>query len=195
MNEELFFGVANHNLTVVGIDGSYTKPLNTTFIMITPGQTMDVLVSTNQPKGLYYIAASPFYDGIDMYDNSPTTAILEYSENCTQSPSSIPMPVLPAVNDSGTVFNFTKSLRGLASQDHPANVPINVTRKIYMTVSMNLLPCQNPNGSCLGPNGTRLASSLNNISFQIPQIDILQAYYWYILLLSFTIQPFKIEVI
>ncbi|KAK7364562.1 hypothetical protein VNO80_13299 [Phaseolus coccineus] len=178
MNEELFFGVANHNLIVVGIDGSYTKPLNTNFIMITPGQTMDVLVSANQPKGLYYIAASPFYDGINIYDNSPTTAILEYSENCAKLPSSIPMPVLPAVNDSETVFNFTKSLRGLASQDHPANVPLNVTRKIYMTVSMNELPCQNPNGGCLGPNGTRLASSLNNISFQIPQIDILQAYYW-----------------
>ncbi|WVZ14396.1 hypothetical protein V8G54_011962 [Vigna mungo] len=178
MNEEMFFGVANHNLILVGIDGSYTKPLNTSFIMITPGQTMDVLVSTNQPKGLYYIAASPFFDGNDRDDNSPTTAILEYSENYQPSPSFIPMPVLPAVNDSGRVFNFTKSLRGLASQDHPANVPINVTRRIYMTVSLNELPCQYPNGSCLGPNGNRLASSLNNISFQIPQIDILQAYYW-----------------
>ncbi|XP_020209624.1 putative laccase-11, partial [Cajanus cajan] len=176
MNEELFFGVANHNLTVVGIDASYTKPLNTNFIMITPGQAMDVLVTANQPKSLYYIAATPFYDGIAMYDNSTTTAILQYSGNYT--PSSIPMPMLPAVNDSGTVFDFTKSLRGLASHDHPANVPTNVTRKIYMTVSMNELPCQNLNASCLGPNGTRLASSLNNISFQIPQIDILQAYYW-----------------
>jgi len=155
---------------------------------------MDVLLSANQPKGLYYIAASPFYDGIDKYENSPTTAILEYSENFKPSPSSIPMPVLPAVNDSGTVFNFTKSLRGLASQHHPANVPINVTRRIYMTVSMNELPCQNPNGKCLGPNGTRLASSLNNISFQIPHIDILQAYYWYMLLLSFTIPLFNAKI-
>ncbi|KAG4989876.1 hypothetical protein AAZX31_11G241500 [Glycine max] len=178
MNEELVFGVANHNLTVVGIDAAYTKPLNTNFIAITPGQTMDVLITANQKKGLYYIAASPFYDGTAMYDNTTTTAILQYSGNYTPPSSSIPMPILPALNDSGMIFNFTKSLRGLASQDHPAKVPTNVTRKIYMTVSMNELPCQNPNGSCLGPNGTRLASSLNNISFQIPQIDILKAYYW-----------------
>ncbi|CAJ1953267.1 unnamed protein product [Sphenostylis stenocarpa] len=178
MNEELFFGISNHNLTIVGIDGSYTKPLNTNFIMIIPGQTMDVLVSTNQPKGLYYVAASAFYDGNAMYNNSTTTAILHYSGSYTPPTSSIPMPMLPAVNSSGTVFNFIKSLRGLASQDHPANVPVNVTRKIYITVSMNELPCQNSKGSCSGPNGTRLASSLSNISFQIPQIDILQAYYW-----------------
>lgn len=164
MNEEMFFGVANHSLILVGIDGSYTKPFNTSFIMITPGQTMDVLVSTNQPKGLYYIAASPFSDGNNRDENSPTTAILEYSENFKPSPSSIPMPVLHTVNDSGTVYNFTRSLRGLASQDHPANVPLNVTRRIYMTVSLNELPCQNPNGTCLGPNGNRSASSLNNIS-------------------------------
>lgn len=184
MNEELVFGVANHNLTVVGIDAAYTKPLNTNFIAITPGQTMDVLITANQKKGLYYIAASPFYDGTAMYDNTTTTAILQYSGNYTPPSSSIPMPILPALNDSGMIFNFTKSLRGLASQDHPAKVPTNVTRKIYMTVSMNELPCQNPNGSCLGPNGTRLASSLNNISFQIPQIDILKAYYWYTLSLQ-----------
>ncbi|RDX60648.1 Laccase-14, partial [Mucuna pruriens] len=165
MNEEFFFGVANHHLSIVGIDASYTKPLNTNLIMITPGQTMDVLVTANQPKGLYYIAASPFYDGTDKDDISITTAILQYSGKYipSSSSSSIPMPMLPAVDDSGTVFNFTKSLRNLASKDHPANVPTNVTRKIYMTVSMNELPCQSPKGSCLGPKGTRLASSLNNI--------------------------------
>ena len=138
---------------------------------------MDVLITANQPKDHYYIAASPFYDGTALYDNSTTTAILQYSGNYTPS-SPTPFPMLPAVNDSGTVFNFTKSLRSLASQDHPANVPTNVTRKIYMIVSINELPCQNPNGTCLGPNGTRLSSSLNNISFRIPKIDILEAYYW-----------------
>lgn len=128
-------------------------------------------------RGLYHIAASPFYDGSAMYDTSTTTAILQYSGNYTPPSSSwlsIPMPKFPSVNDSGTVFNFTKSLRGLATQDHPTNVPTNVTRQIYMTVSTNELPCQNSNGSCSGPNGARLASSLNNISYQIPHIDILR---------------------
>lgn len=41
-NTDMFFSIADHNLTVVGWDGSYVKPLPVTFIMITPGQTMDV---------------------------------------------------------------------------------------------------------------------------------------------------------
>ncbi|KAI4352810.1 hypothetical protein L6164_007028 [Bauhinia variegata] len=175
MNEELYFGIANHNLTIVGIDASYTKPLNTNFIMITPGQTMDLLVTANQPRDHYYVAATPFYDGNAMFDNSTTTAILQYNGNYTPSSSS-PFPVLPALNDSATVFNFTRSLRSLASQDHPINVPTSVTRRIYMIVSMNELPC--PNSNCSGPNGTRLSTSLNNISFVTPNIDILSAYYW-----------------
>ncbi|RVW78060.1 Laccase-14 [Vitis vinifera] len=40
---------------------------------------------------------------------------------------------------------------------------------------MNTLPCVN--NSCDGPDGSRLASSLNNISFVEPSIDVLQAYY------------------
>lgn len=35
MNEELFFSVAGHQLTVVGTDGSYIKPITTNYIMIT----------------------------------------------------------------------------------------------------------------------------------------------------------------
>ncbi|CAA2959984.1 laccase-15-like [Olea europaea subsp. europaea] len=41
MNQILFFGVSNHNLTLVGTDASYTKPLTRNYIVISPGQTMD----------------------------------------------------------------------------------------------------------------------------------------------------------
>jgi laccase len=34
MNEEQFFAIAQHNLTVVGADGAYTKPITTNYIMI-----------------------------------------------------------------------------------------------------------------------------------------------------------------
>ncbi|KAJ6855744.1 hypothetical protein NC651_040393 [Populus alba x Populus x berolinensis] len=40
MNQELFFAVANHRLTVVAVDADCTMPFVTSFIMITPGQTM-----------------------------------------------------------------------------------------------------------------------------------------------------------
>ncbi|XP_055821835.1 laccase-15-like isoform X2 [Solanum dulcamara] len=48
MNEMLFFAVAEHKLTVVGTDGSYTKPLSRDFITISPGQTYDCILEANQ---------------------------------------------------------------------------------------------------------------------------------------------------
>ncbi|BBG96059.1 laccase 14 [Prunus dulcis] len=49
MDEELFFGIANHKMILVGRDGSYTKQIETSYIMIAPGQSMDVLLQANQP--------------------------------------------------------------------------------------------------------------------------------------------------
>ncbi|KAI4352811.1 hypothetical protein L6164_007029 [Bauhinia variegata] len=174
MNEEHYFGIAKHNLTLVGMDAAYTKPLNTSYLVIAPGQTMDVLITTNQTPDEYYMAAIPFHDGTATFDNTTATAILQYSGNYTPS-TVIPYPYFPYYNDSTSAFNFTKSLRALASEDHPVHVPTSVTRRIYMTVSINQLPCTNSN--CSGPDGNRLAASLNNVSFQTPSIDILQAYY------------------
>ncbi|KAJ9675415.1 hypothetical protein PVL29_024369 [Vitis rotundifolia] len=36
MNEEMFFMVAKHSLTIVGTNGAYIKPIKTSYIMITP---------------------------------------------------------------------------------------------------------------------------------------------------------------
>ena len=63
MNVELYFAIAQHNLTVVGLDGSYLKPIVTDFVMISSGQTMDILVTAKQPLGRYYMAARQ-YDSV-----------------------------------------------------------------------------------------------------------------------------------
>nr|POE66418.1 laccase-14 [Quercus suber] len=91
----LIFAIAKHNVTVVGTDGSYTKPLESSYVTISPGQTIDVLLKANQKSNHYYMAARA-------YSAEP------------------------------------------------------------------------------GPNGTRLATSVNNISFVNPYIDILQAYYGHV---------------
>ncbi|PQM39512.1 laccase-11-like [Prunus yedoensis var. nudiflora] len=44
LNDELFFAIAGHNLTVVEIDVVYTKPFTSQAILIVPGQTTNVLV-------------------------------------------------------------------------------------------------------------------------------------------------------
>ncbi|KAJ8647052.1 hypothetical protein MRB53_000075 [Persea americana] len=174
MNSEHFFSVANHNLTVVGMDGSYIKPITTNYVMITPGQTMDILIQANQPPSLYYMAAIPYSSGNLSFDNTTTTAILRYSGNYSQ-PSSPIFPTLPIFNDTRAATNFTKRLRSLADDDHPIFVPLTIDKHLILTVSVNTLSC--PGNSCQGPNGSRLSASLNNISFQNPKIDILQAYY------------------
>jgi laccase len=179
MNEEQFFGIAKHKLKLVATDASYTKQITADYLMISPGQTMDVLLTANQSPSRYYIVSTPFADSIIVpFDITTTTAILQYNGNY-KPPSYIPFPTLPTYNNSTAAENFTKRLRSLASKAHPVNVPRSITRSIFITVSVNLIYC--PNASCSGPDGNRLGASLNNISFQTPTIDILQAYYRYIL--------------
>ncbi|KAG7942854.1 hypothetical protein I3843_15G007900 [Carya illinoinensis] len=176
MNEEMFFGIANHKLTVVAQDGAYIKPITTNYIMTSPGQTFDILLTANQPPSYYYIAASPFFDAgsIATYDSSNTSAILEYT-GIFAPPASPPYPSLPNITDRAAADSFTNRLRALASPAHQINVPKKINKRLFVTVSLNQILC--PGATCGGPNGNRLSSSLNNISFATSTIDILQAYY------------------
>ncbi|KDP35113.1 hypothetical protein JCGZ_11126 [Jatropha curcas] len=175
MNEEQLFGIANHSLTVVGSDGAYTKPFTTDFLFITPGQTMDVLVKANQSPSKYYMLSSPYFDSFAEYDDTSVKAIIEY-EGKYSAPKSIPLPTLPATNNETAALNFTASLKSLASKEHPVEVPKKITRRIFITIALNILPC--PEGKiCKGPLNETISASLNNISFVTPKIDVLGAYY------------------
>ncbi|KAJ0025992.1 hypothetical protein Pint_07804 [Pistacia integerrima] len=174
MNEEQFFGIANHSLTVVAQDAAYIKPINTTYIMITPGQTMDVLFTANQTLSHFYMAASPYHDSVLTFPNSTATAIVQYEGNYT-APSSPFFPTLPAYNDIDAAQKFTNSVKSLANEEYPISVPERINTRIYIAVSLNALRCSN--SSCDTADGDRTAASLNNVSFDTPQIDILQAYY------------------
>ncbi|KAG5550380.1 hypothetical protein RHGRI_015365 [Rhododendron griersonianum] len=54
---ELFFTIANHTMTVVAVDACYTNPMVTDVVVISPGQTIDVLLTADQPLASYYMAA------------------------------------------------------------------------------------------------------------------------------------------
>lgn len=187
VNVEHFFGVAGHRLTVVGTDASYTKPFVTDFIMITPGQTMDLLLVADAPintssssNNRFYMAAKPYASAAGVnYDDTTTTAILEYitpGRNGTVVDSSPVFPSLPANNDTDAATTFVAQLRSLASEEHPVDVPQTINERVIITVSVNLLPCDE-NVTCLGPFNSRFAASLNNISFEFPTTAILDAYY------------------
>ncbi|CAL5189716.1 unnamed protein product [Lathyrus oleraceus] len=173
LNQELFFSIANHRMTVVAMDAAYTKPFTTRVLMIGPGQTINVLVTADQPPGRYYMAASAYQTAMNAsFDNTTTTAILQYNN----APSSTPiLPVLPVYNDTPTSTAFTSRIRGLSKVQVFQNIDVSLN----FVVGLGLINCTNPNSPrCQGPNGTRFASSINNNSFVLPTtISLMQAYY------------------
>ncbi|KAG2614515.1 putative laccase-17 [Panicum virgatum] len=169
LNMELFVSLAGHTMTVVGADASYTKPHTTLVLMIAPGQTTDVLVTFDQPPARYYLAARAYASAQGVpFDNTTTTAIFDYGGSSRPA-----MPTLPAYNDTATATAFTTSLRGLRK----AELPSRVDENLFFTVGVGLLNCSSGQ-SCGGPNNTRFAASINNVSFVLPStLSILQAHY------------------
>ncbi|XP_022773464.1 laccase-14-like [Durio zibethinus] len=175
LNEEMFFAIANHSMTVVGSDGAYVKPFSSDYLFITPGQTMDVLVTANNSASYYYMVLTPFLDTDSSYDNTTSRALIKYSGNYT-TPTSIPTPTFPNISDSISAQLFVVRLKSLADSAHPISVPKNITRQIFMTVSVNLFACPNSTG-CTVDGNNKLAASLNNNSFVSPSTALLQEYY------------------
>ncbi|WOH00924.1 hypothetical protein DCAR_0520300 [Daucus carota subsp. sativus] len=170
LNDELFFAIAGHTLTVVEIDAVYTKPFTTSAILIAPGQTTNVLVKADQSPGRYFMAARPFMDAPVPVDNKTATAILQYKGvSNTLLPT---LPTLPAPNNTNFALNYTSKLKSLNTPQFPANVPLQVDRRLFYTVGLG----QNACPSC--QNGTQLTASLNNITFVMPKTGLLQAHYF-----------------
>ena len=157
-------------MTVVEIDAVYCKPFTTSALLIAPGQTTNVLVTANQSPGRYFMAARPFMDAPVPVDNKTATAILQYKGVPT---TVIPtLPQLPAPNNTAFADSFNDKLRSLNTPQFPAKVPLTVGRHLFYTIGLGRDPCP----TCL--NGTMLAASLNNITFVMPKIGLLQAHYF-----------------
>ncbi|ONK76912.1 uncharacterized protein A4U43_C02F1180 [Asparagus officinalis] len=180
LNDELFFSIANHSITIVEVDANYVKPFATKTLLITPGQTTNVLLKArpNSPNSRFLMEARPYATGLGTFDNTTTAGLLEY-ENTGISSGNLPLlrPKLPALNDTAYATNFTNKLRSLASAQYPAKVPQTVDRKFFFTVGLGTSPCPT-NQTCQGPNGTKFAASVNNISFALPSTALLQAHFF-----------------
>jgi laccase len=183
LNDELFFSIANHSITVVEADAVYVKPFETDTILITPGQTANVLLKTKPhfPNATFLMAARPYATGLGTFDNSTVAGILEYElpSNYYSSTKKFPLfkPTLPALNDTSFAANYTSKLRSLATAQFPANVPQSVDKRFFFTVGLGTNPCPK-NQTCQGPNGTKFAASINNISFPLPATALLQAHFY-----------------
>jgi laccase len=186
LNDELFFSIANHTVTVVDADAVYVKPFDAETLLITPGQTTNVLLKTkpDYPNAQFFMSARPYATGQGTFDNSTVAGILEYevpnkTSQSNHSTKKLPLykPNLPPLNDTSFATNFSSKLRSLASADFPANVPQKVDRQFVFTVGLGTNPCSK-NQTCQGPNGTRFAASVNNVSFVMPSTALLQAHHF-----------------
>ncbi|KAJ7950338.1 Laccase [Quillaja saponaria] len=151
LEEQLFFSIANHTLTVVEADAVYVKPFETRTILIAPGQTTNVLLKTRShfPNATFLMTGRPYVTGLGTFDSSTVAGILEYehpSKNLqsTASIKKLPLfkPVLSALNDTSFATNFANKFRSLAR-----------------------------------PNGTMFSASVNNISFAMPATALLLSHF------------------
>lgn len=172
LNEELFFKIAGHKLTVVEVDATYVKPFKTDTIVIAPGQTTNALITADQTSGKYLVAASPFMDSPITVDNNTATATLHYSGTLATTATTLTAP--PPQNATPVANNFLDSLRSLNSNTYPAQVPLTIDHNLLFTVGLGINPCP----TCKAGNGSRAVASINNVTFVMPTTALLQAHYF-----------------
>ncbi|KAK6237501.1 hypothetical protein QUC31_002970 [Theobroma cacao] len=200
LNMEHFFGVANHTMTVVETDGEYTKPFNTSFLMLTPGQTYNVLIEADQPIGKYYMAMAPYMPAKNVpFLNKTSYAILNYvthtksiaspptvevdklaRKSCSRRSMILYEPILPNANDTESVQAFADQVKSLYPNQHwsPIDVPLKIDKSLFFAIGLNVFSCNSSDADrCQGPNGGIFAASVNNITFRRPRVSLLNAYY------------------
>ncbi|KAI3731842.1 hypothetical protein L1987_63032 [Smallanthus sonchifolius] len=178
LHMECFFSIANHKLTIVEADGEYTKPLTTDHVMLGPGQTVNVLVTTNQKIGRYSMAMGPYMSGQNVTIQHITS--IAYFQYVGASPHSVALPasLLPRFDDNLVVKTVMDGLKILQIR----NIPKEIDTNLFFTIGFNVNKCvsKTPKLNCQGSNGGVMATSMNNNSFIKPTISLLQAYYYHI---------------
>ncbi|KAM7263066.1 hypothetical protein ACFE04_000749 [Oxalis oulophora] len=177
LNNQLFFKIANHNLTVVAIDAIYTNHYVTDVVVAGPGQTVDVLLKADQPIDSYYMAARPYVSLREQaYDNTTTRGILEYENSTLETPY---VPTMPEFFDDLTAFKFYSNITALVGARHWVPVPSKVDKHMFVTIGFARSPCS-ANSSCLGPDGTsKLSAAMNNNSLVLPKtLSMLEALFY-----------------
>nr|GEV23598.1 laccase-4-like [Tanacetum cinerariifolium] len=172
LNEELFFKIAGHKLTVVEVDAVYVKPFKTNTIVIAPGQTTNAIITADKKSGKYIMIASPFMDSPVAVDNKTATATILYAGTLSSSPTTLASA--PQQNSTAVANKFIDSLRSLNSKKYPAKVPMKIDHSLYFTVGLGINPCP----TCKAGNGSRVVAGVNNVTFVMPTTALLQAHYF-----------------
>lgn len=172
LNEQLFFKIARHNLTIVEVDASYVKPFKIDTALIAPGQTTTAILTADHFSGNYAMTVSTFMDTPINVDNTTATATLRYPR--TASNSRTIYTTIPPIDATSIANKYRDSLKSLNSKKYPARVPLTVDHSLVFTVGIGLGPCS----TCKATNGFRLVGAVNNVTFVMPTTSLLQAHYY-----------------
>ncbi|KAG8371469.1 hypothetical protein BUALT_Bualt13G0090800 [Buddleja alternifolia] len=169
-NEELFFKIADHKMRVVEVDASYLKPFDTDTILVAPCQTTIALLTAHFTTGRYRIVASPFMDSSVEVDSRTATSVLHYTGMLPSTSTTLVDP--PPRNATQIARKLMQSLRRLNSIKYPCTVPIKVDHSLLFTVSLGLNKC----ATCA--NGYHVIADINNVTFDMPKILLLNAHFF-----------------
>jgi len=130
------FAIFGHNLTIVAVEGTVVNPVTGSSVDVAPGERYDVLVTMDQPPGVYWIETSVRYRLVDVfgrailiYDN----ADVDLTDNTT--PLMENYPDHPLWNESEHGVKQDTSLFTSDVESHPESAALNasdVTRYILV---------------------------------------------------------------
>lgn len=173
MHEAQYFRVANHSLTVVARDGSLVSRFSTDYILLFPGQTMDVLLKADQNQKAYYMAFHYFDDSSADINKNYTTGFLVYSNPIVKVVNAT-LPTLPATDNATIAIDFTSKLKSLYKKT-AKQVPRGKVTRINMVVRTDTSACTD---TTVCASTTKQSASINRVSFATPKsTSALQAYY------------------
>ncbi|GAA0151333.1 oxidase [Lithospermum erythrorhizon] len=180
LDPSIFFKIANHEFVIVATDASYTNPFRTDVIIISPGQTFDVLFTADQTPGLYYLTTSVFVNSDVEIVDTPGTAVVVYEDVDTLN--AVPtMPIIPDHHDNDLFYGALRDMTGLVTSPFWEPVPLEIDERMIITIGLGFQPCSsNPKVRCHGLKLSkfRISGSLSNFTFALPdKKSILEAHY------------------
>ncbi|CAF1926300.1 unnamed protein product [Brassica napus] len=140
LNTHLFFKIADHNVTVVSVDAAYTTPYGSDVMILTPGQTVDALLTADQPIGMYYMSIIPYLSASSLAPAPPrkviNSLIVYKGATSTTSPSRSLMP--SQINSVSTAHRFSSNITSLVGGPYWTPVPRHVDEKMFVTMGLGL---------------------------------------------------------
>ncbi|KAF7015240.1 hypothetical protein CFC21_029132 [Triticum aestivum] len=161
LNDELFFSVANHTLTIVEVDAVYVKPFTVKTLIISPARPP---TCSSQPS-----RSIPRLTSTCPPRHTPSSGLARSTTPPSPASSSTTTPTPPPSQASTrTCHSSSRLCRGSTTRAWSPTSPPSSGASPHRSTRR---PCQGPT------NTTQLAAAINNISLVLPSTALLQSHF------------------